>query len=138
CGSLNPDTLPKSLETSLQKNQAGTVYYEFATVGYGTNPPSRADAIVYGQRVGAINAGTNFTAQVYFVFPLTQDEQNLQLVELSLVIAGFILVLALVGIAWFVSRQVVMPVRMAAGIAERLAAGRAEGRGGGGGGAGPG
>jgi len=44
------------------------------------------------------------------------------------VIAGFILVLALMGIAWFVSRQVVMPVRMAAGIAERLAAGRLEER----------
>jgi two-component system, OmpR family, sensor histidine kinase MtrB len=129
CQSLNPDSLPKSLEASLQRNQAGTVYYEFATVSYGTNPPSRADAIVYGQRVDAnSNNGTNFTAQVYYVFPLTQDEQNLQLVELSLVIAGFILVLALVGIAWFVSRQVVMPVRMAAGIAERLAAGRLEER----------
>jgi len=128
CATLMPGTLPASLEGSVQKNPAGTVYYEFATVSYSTSPPTTADAVVFGQRVDSNNNGTNFTAQVYYVFPLTQDEQNLQLVELSLVIAGFILVLALVGIAWFVSRQVVMPVRMAAGIAERLAAGRLEER----------
>jgi two-component system sensor histidine kinase MtrB len=128
CATLMPGTLPADLSDSVQKNPAGTVYYEFATVSYSTSPPTTADAVVFGQRVDSNNNGTNFTAQVYYVFPLTQDEQNLQLVELSLVIAGFILVLALVGIAWFVSRQVVMPVRMAAGIAERLAAGRLEER----------
>ena len=39
-------------------------------------------------------------------------------------IAGAVLVLALAGVAWFVTRLVVTPVRQAAGIAERLADGR--------------
>ncbi|WP_326855890.1 MtrAB system histidine kinase MtrB [Actinocrinis sp.] len=127
CASLQPDTLPSDLLTQVSTDAAGAIYYKFATVGF--NFPSRqVDAIIYGQRLTINNNAVVFTAEAYFVFPLTQDEQNLQLVELSLVIAGFILVLALVGIAWFVSRQVVMPVRMAAGIAERLAAGRLEER----------
>ena len=128
CATLMPGTLPSDLEDTVRNNPAGKISSKFATVSYSTSPPTTADAVVFGERVDSNNNGTNFTAQVYYVFPLTQDEANLQLVELSLVIAGFILVLALVGIAWFVTRQVVMPVQMAAGIAERLAAGRLEER----------
>jgi two-component system, OmpR family, sensor histidine kinase MtrB len=127
CSSLQLDTLPSDLQDKVRGGPAGTVYKKFGTVGF-VDPPRQVDAVIYGQRLTINNNSTVFTAEAYFVFPLTQDEQNLQLVELSLVIAGFILVLALMGIAWFVSRQVVMPVRMAAGIAERLAAGRLEER----------
>lgn len=127
CGNLVTDTVPADLEAKVANGSPGQAYYEFATIEY-TQQARKADAVVYGQRVSANNSGTEFTAEIYYVFPLSQDEQNLQLVELSLVIAGLILVLALVGIAWFVSRQVVTPVRMAAGIAERLAAGRLEER----------
>ncbi len=127
CSNLAIGTIPTDLEQKVASSPAGQAQYEFATVEY-SRPSVKADAVLYGQRVAANNAGTEFTADIYYVFPLSQDESNLQLVELSLVIAGLILVLALVGIAWFVSRQVVTPVRMAAGIAERLAAGRLEER----------
>jgi two-component system sensor histidine kinase MtrB len=127
CANLVQDTLPADLERAVAVAPSGQAKYEFATVEY-SRPSSKADAVLYGQRLTANNIGTGFTAEIFYVFPLSQDEQNLQTVELSLVIAGLILVLALVGIAWFVSRQVVTPVRMAAGIAERLAAGRLEER----------
>lgn len=127
CSSLQPDALPADLRTNVRSDTQGTVFKKFATVGFA-QPQQQVDAVIYGQQLTIDNGSTVFTANAYFVFPLTQDEQNLQLVELSLVIAGFILVVALMGIAWFVSRQVVMPVRMAAGIAERLAAGRLEER----------
>jgi len=127
CSSLQNYTLPADLQTQVSDDTTGTVHQKFATVGF-TDPVRQVDAVIYGQQLTINNSSTVFTAQAYFVFPLTQDESNLQLVELSLVIAGFILVLGLMGIAWFVSRQVVMPVRMAAGIAERLAAGRLEER----------
>ncbi len=128
CSTLQTNEIPADLKSTVEGHQPGTAYYVFAPIGYATNPPSTVDTIVFGERVAAINTGNVFTAEVYYIFPLSQDEQNLQLVELSLVIAGFLLVLALVAIAWFVSRQVVIPVRMAAGIAERLAAGRLEER----------
>lgn len=127
CPTLQPNTLPQDLRDQVRNDPVGTVHQKFGTVGLA-DPPREADAVIYGQKLSINNNSTVFTVDVFFVFPLTQDEQNLQLVELSLVIAGFILVLALMGIAWFVSRQVVMPVRMAAGIAERLAAGRLEER----------
>ncbi|MGH3415827.1 MAG: MtrAB system histidine kinase MtrB, partial [Actinocrinis sp.] len=128
CSTLQTGGLPANIESAVQRHDPGTAFYVYAPMGYTTNPPSTVDTIVFGERVSATNTGVVLTAEVYYVFPLSQDEQTLQLVELSLVIAGFILVFALVAIAWFVSRQVVIPVRMAAGIAERLAAGRLEER----------
>src|SRR6185437_10898554 len=124
CSNLAIGTLPADLKNKIESISTGQAYYEFAAVEYTRPSATKADAVVYGQRVAANNSGTEFTADIFYVFPLSQDEANLQLVELSLVIA----VLALVAIAWFVSRQVVTPVRMAAGIAERLAAGRLEER----------
>jgi len=126
CANLNSNTIPADLQTKIANVPAGQAWYEFATVQYRQN--TKADAVVVGQRVTANNSGTEFTADIFYVFPLSQDEANLHTVELSLVLAALLLVLALVAIAWFVSRQVVTPVRMAAGIAERLAAGRLEER----------
>ncbi|MCF2533923.1 HAMP domain-containing histidine kinase [Yinghuangia sp. KLBMP8922] len=66
--------------------------------------------------------------QLYYFFPFTPEEETLSLVRGTLATAGVFLVLLLVAIAALVTRQVVTPVRMAARIAERLAAGRLEER----------
>ncbi len=62
--------------------------------------------------------------QLYYLFPLRQEEQTISLVRRTVALTGGALVLLLVGIAWLVTRQVVTPVRMAARTAERLSAGR--------------
>ena len=62
--------------------------------------------------------------QIYYLFPLAQEEQTLALVQRTMLFAGAALVLLLVAIAALVTRQVVGPVRQAAATAERLAAGR--------------
>ncbi|WP_369217285.1 MtrAB system histidine kinase MtrB, partial [Streptomyces flavofungini] len=66
--------------------------------------------------------------QLYYLFPLTQEEESLNLVRTTLATAGLFVVVLLGAIAWLVVRQVVTPVRMAAGIAERLSAGRLQER----------
>ncbi|MDQ1640859.1 MAG: two-component system, OmpR family, sensor histidine kinase MtrB [Actinomycetota bacterium] len=66
--------------------------------------------------------------ELYFVFPLDKEQATLALVRQTLAVAALGLVLLVGGIAWLVTRQVVTPVRMAARIAERLAAGRLEER----------
>jgi len=66
--------------------------------------------------------------ELYFVFPLDEEQETLALVERTLALAAIGLIVLLGGIAWLVTRQVVTPVRMAARIAERLAAGRLEER----------
>jgi two-component system, OmpR family, sensor histidine kinase MtrB len=62
--------------------------------------------------------------EVYYVFPLRTEAQTLGLVRRVLLLGGAGLVGLLAAVVWLVSRQVVTPVRMAARIAERFAAGR--------------
>ena len=66
--------------------------------------------------------------EVYFLFPLTAQQETLDVVQRALVSAGLLLIVLLGAVAWLVTRQVVTPVRMARRIAERLAAGKLEER----------
>ena len=66
--------------------------------------------------------------RLYFLFPLTAENQTLDLVRRTSAAAGVLLVLLLVLIAALVTRQVVLPVRIAARTAERLADGLLEER----------
>ncbi|MGE5763630.1 MAG: MtrAB system histidine kinase MtrB, partial [Mycobacterium leprae] len=61
--------------------------------------------------------------QLYQLFPLRQEAQTLSLVQRTAAFAGAGLVLLLAAVAWIVTRLVVIPVRLAARTAERLAAG---------------
>ncbi len=65
---------------------------------------------------------------LYYLFPLTQEQETLALVQRTLWVAGLALVLLLGLIAWLVTRQAVDPVRVAARTAERFSAGRLEER----------
>ncbi|MEV0177303.1 MtrAB system histidine kinase MtrB [Streptomyces sp. NPDC050803] len=82
-------------------------------------------ALVIGKQVNDPNSDPY---QLYYLFPLTQEEKSLSLVKGTLATAGLFVVVLLGAIAWLVVRQVVTPVRMAAGIAERLSAGRLQER----------
>lgn len=66
--------------------------------------------------------------ELYYLFPLTQEQQTLDLVRGSILAAGFVLVVLLGAVAWLVTRQVVVPVRAAARTAERLSAGNLDER----------
>ncbi len=61
--------------------------------------------------------------ELYYVFPLTQEESTLDLVQRTVLFVGVLLVLTLGGIAYVVTRQVVSPVRLAARTAEKFSAG---------------
>ncbi|MFE4359229.1 MtrAB system histidine kinase MtrB [Kitasatospora sp. NPDC056800] len=66
--------------------------------------------------------------QLFYVFSFGQETDTLNLVTGTLATAGVFVVILMGGIAWVVVRQVVTPVRMAAGISERLADGHLEER----------
>jgi two-component system sensor histidine kinase MtrB len=66
--------------------------------------------------------------ELYYLFPLTQEQQTLDLVRSSIVAAGVVLVALLGGVAFVVTRQVVVPVRAAAQTAERLSSGNLDER----------
>ena len=63
--------------------------------------------------------------QLYFVFPLNEEQQTLHLVQTTLIGVGIALVALLAAIASLVTRWVVLPVRHAAQAAQRLSAGQA-------------
>ncbi|MCG3042913.1 HAMP domain-containing histidine kinase, partial [Streptomyces sp. S1A] len=82
-------------------------------------------ALVIGKRLNDPNGDPY---QLYYLFPFQQEEKSLSLVKGTLATAGVFVVVLLGAIAWLVVRQVVTPVRMAARISERLAAGRLQER----------
>ncbi|MDB1089457.1 MtrAB system histidine kinase MtrB [Streptomyces sp. ACA25] len=95
---------------------------------YGTvvRPDGSSEAaLIVGKRLSDTH-GNHY--QLYYLFPFTQEEKSLSLVKGTIATAGVFLVVLLGAIAWLVVRQVVTPVRMAARIAERLAAGRLQER----------
>ena len=115
---------PESVPDELRKVVAGTgdAQYKFAPIAYGSNGTdhSSVDGLMVGKRLFAPGAGFY---EMYYLFPLTQEQDALALVRRTLYSAGLGL-LGLIGlIAWIVVRQTVTPVRMAAKIAERLANG---------------
>jgi two-component system, OmpR family, sensor histidine kinase MtrB len=82
--------------------------------------------IIVGSQVQLPADGLTYT--IYFLFPLTEEEETLGLVTRALLTAAGLLLVLIAGITWLVTRQVVKPVRMARRVAERLAAGRLEER----------
>ena len=61
--------------------------------------------------------------ELYYLFPLSQEQATLDLVRGAVLATGAVLVLLLVVIAGLVTRQVVVPVRAAAQTAARLSDG---------------
>jgi len=66
--------------------------------------------------------------ELYYAFPLDQEEESLSLIRSTVIISGVALTLFVVGIGVLVTRLVVDPVRRAAGTAQRLAEGQLEQR----------
>ncbi|GAA2254659.1 two-component sensor histidine kinase [Streptomyces ruber] len=96
----------------------------YTRVSYTNGRPSQP-SLIFGKQVNDPNGDAY---QLYYLFPLTQEEKSLSLVKGTLATAGLFVTVLLGAIAWLVVRQVVTPVRMAAGIAERLSAGRLQER----------
>ncbi|MFF6913309.1 MtrAB system histidine kinase MtrB [Streptomyces sp. NPDC012466] len=102
-----------------------TAAQSYTRITYNNAAKDSQPGLVIGKQVSDPNGDPY---QLYYLFPLTQEEKSLSLVKGTLATAGLFVVVLLGAIAWLVVRQVVTPVRMAAGIAERLSAGRLQER----------
>lgn len=116
-----PDSVPDELRH--QVVDTPSVWRTYTDIRYedGSSEPG----VVVGGQLSVPGAGSY---ELYYLFPLSQQQQTLTLVQQALATAGAVLVVLLGAVAWLVVRQAVAPVRMAARIAERLAAGRLEER----------
>ncbi|MDJ0461214.1 MtrAB system histidine kinase MtrB [Streptomyces sp. H27-C3] len=117
---VNPmASVPQKLRDAVDEG-TGKAHQTFVEIKY-TDGQQAEDGLVIGKQL-IDNSGEPY--QLYYLFPLTQEAESLGLVQRTLVTAGLFVVVLLGAIAWLVVRQVVTPVRMAAGIAEGLAVGR--------------
>ena len=91
--------------------------YRYAPILYDSGT---AKGLVVGSRIRGY--------QLYYLFPLDQEQATLNLVRQRLATTGGLLVLLLGLIAYILTRQVVSPVRMAARISARIAAGQLDER----------
>ncbi|WEO97065.1 MtrAB system histidine kinase MtrB [Streptomyces sp. FXJ1.172] len=122
-GNVNPtSSVPADLRERVNSGMTAAQSYTRIVYSNGKEPQP---ALVIGKQVNDPN-GRPY--ELYYLFPLTQEEKSLSLVKGTLATAGLFVVVLLGAIAWLVVRQVVTPVRMAAGIAERLSAGRLQER----------
>ncbi|KQX53639.1 histidine kinase [Streptomyces sp. Root66D1] len=122
-GEVDPTaSIPAELRHSVA--QGTDTVQQFSRIHYTSGKASEA-GLVIGKR---LNDADGDQYELYYLFPLTQEEDSLTLVKTTLATAGLFVVVLLGAIAWLMVRQVVTPVRMAAGIAERLSAGRLQER----------
>ena len=115
-----PAALSDSVESEQDHGAASKMFYAptmiVSTLGRANQP-----GLAVGTPLG------NYY-QLYYLFPMQQEQQTLQLVQRTLIGAGLALIVLLALIASLVTRWVVIPVRHAAQAAQRLTAGRLEER----------
>ncbi|WP_442906797.1 MtrAB system histidine kinase MtrB [Kitasatospora sp. NBC_01246] len=123
-GDISPVSIPDTLRARVSA-EPGQIFDQPTRIhrvdGAGRTEP--------GLAIGMQFTGPNGVSyELYYIFSFGQETDTLDLVTGTLATAGVFVVILMGGIAWLVVRQVVTPVRMAAGISERLAAGHLEER----------
>jgi two-component system sensor histidine kinase MtrB len=114
---ISETSVPGDLRTSVQTNQRQA--WTYTEIRYLDN--HSAPGLAVGAPLTIPGVGKY---ELYYLFPLTQEQATLDLVQRTVFLVGALLVLTLGGIAYVVTRQVVSPVRMAARTAEKFSAGQ--------------
>ena len=116
------DALPADLRADVDNGGQSYKYHPMPDDEQELQP-----SLLIGAPVLTETAGTE-EIELYYVFPLTQEEESLSLIRSTVIISGIALTLFVVGIGVLVTRLVVDPVRRAAGTAQLLAEGQLEHR----------
>jgi two-component system, OmpR family, sensor histidine kinase MtrB len=118
---VSTQSVPPELRASIR--ESGRQAWTFTTITYldGRTAP--------GIAVGApLTLPTIGAYELYYLFPLTDQANTLDLVRSGVIGTAALLVILLGVIAWLVTRQVVDPVRTAARVAEQFSHGHLEER----------
>jgi two-component system sensor histidine kinase MtrB len=115
--SLTAAVIPVRLRTLVQQHQLAVQY---ANVPESPGSKQLVRGLIVGEPVQARTGGL---FELYYLFPLTAEQNTIALLQRTVLLSGLALVILVLGIALLVTRQVVRPVRVAAETAGRLAAG---------------
>ncbi len=119
------ETIPATLRAKVTDEQKREQFDNKNTVPSAYEPTTLVYYSGQGASVPALAVGVPLGSfyQLYYVFPFTQQQATLLLVQRILVGVGLAVVVLLAAIASLVTRWVVLPVRHAAQAAQRLSAG---------------
>ncbi|WP_030247320.1 MtrAB system histidine kinase MtrB [Streptomyces sp. NRRL S-350] len=124
-GDIQPSSIPDTLRAKLIA-EPGQMFDQPTRIHRSPESGGKSEpGLALGMQFAG-PAGNSY--QMFYVFSFGQETDTLNLVTGTLATAGVFVVILMGGIAWVVVRQVVTPVRMAAGISERLAGGHLEER----------
>jgi two-component system, OmpR family, sensor histidine kinase MtrB len=111
-------TIPPAFRAQVRKN-----FFSQSTrvqIRYAGRPSVSIDAIAVGRVVGIPPSSIY---EIYYLFPLTQQKQLIDLIRGWMLGTAAVLVLMIGFITWYVARKVVLPVREVAEVAARLTEG---------------
>jgi two-component system sensor histidine kinase MtrB len=109
------DAMPVGLQSLVERGKPAMQYAHVQA--------SRGGPVVPGLIVGESVQAQGGMYEIYYLFPLTVEQDTIALVQRTVLLAGLGLVLFVAMIAVLVTRQVVRPVRVAARTAARVAGG---------------
>ena len=123
-GGVLPASVPDALREQVMANdETGRLWVTPTEVLHAD------DTSEPGLAIGAtLETPTLARYPIYLIFPLTQEQRTLEVLERAALSTGFLLVLLLAIIAALVSRQVVAPIREARLQAERITSGHLDDR----------
>ena len=117
-GDVAESSVPVDLRGAVASDQRQSWTYSEIVYTDGRTVPG----LVVGSPITLPSAG-NPPMELFFLFPLTQEQTTLDLVRRTVLLVGILLVITLCVIAYVVTRQVVSPVRQAARTAQRFSDG---------------
>jgi two-component system sensor histidine kinase MtrB len=112
---FDPDPVPAGLQTLVEQGKPAVQYARIRATRAGPLGPG----LIVGEPIQA--RGGLF--EIYYMFPLSVEQDTIALVQRTVLLSGLGLVLFVAMIAVLVTRQVVGPVRVAARTAARVAGG---------------
>ncbi|NYI43578.1 two-component system sensor histidine kinase MtrB [Nocardioides aromaticivorans] len=119
-------SVPEDMEAHFDGVGRATAWTYTEIVREESGESSSVPGIIVGSQVQLPSDGKTYT--LYYLFPLSEEQETLGLVTRALLTAAGLLLALVAGLTWLVTRQVVTPIRLARQIAERLAAGRLQER----------
>jgi two-component system sensor histidine kinase MtrB len=113
-------SIPEDLRSAVSDNPRRQ-QYKLISIQLDSRSEEAVPAVLVGSQIELPVAGAY---DLYFAFPMQREQQTLELITNTFAFGGVALVLLVGAVAFVVTRQVVIPVRRAAVVAERLSSGK--------------
>ncbi|WP_324252635.1 MtrAB system histidine kinase MtrB [Parenemella sanctibonifatiensis] len=121
-GRISPTSVPAGLREEV--GTSGGMVMTYTSIDY-TDQSAAEPGLVVGGVLVAPGVGR---FPVYFIFPLSQEVDTLRVMQQAVITTVALLIVAMTGVAFLISQQVVAPIRRARRAAESLASGHWEDR----------